>query len=78
MAKQNKDNITTERRIANRIKSLRIERKMSQKQLADACGYSNTTICNIERGGDYKISTLGKIEEVLNCTLFLVPNEDLI
>lgn len=80
MTPQKKENIalTTEQRIANRVKLLRIERKMSQKQLADACGYSNTTICNIERGGDYKISTLHKIEKVLECTLILIPNEDLI
>ena len=67
-----------EERLSNRIRVIRKQRGMMQKELADACGYSNATICNIEKGGDYKVSTLRKIEEVLNCTLVLIPNEDLI
>lgn len=80
MNPQKKENaeMTIEQRIARRMKAIRILRGYSQKELADACGYSNTTICNIERGGDYRISTLHKIEEVLQCTLILIPNEDLI
>lgn len=80
MTTQKKENtaMTTEHRIARRLKSIRILRGMTQKELADACGYSNTTICNIENGGDYKISTLHKIEEVLKCTMLLIHNEDLI
>lgn len=76
MKKEN-ELIATEQRIARRVKSVRISRGLTQRELADACGYSNTTICNIENGGDYKISTLRKIEEVLNVTLVLIPNEDL-
>lgn len=67
----------TEQRIARRVKAIRIERGLTQKELADRCGYSNTTISNIEQGRDYKVSTLRKIEEVLQCTLIVVPNEDL-
>lgn len=80
MTPQKKENtdLTTEQRIARRLKAIRIIRGMTQKELADACGYSNATICNIEKGGDYKISTLHKIEEVLKCTLLLIPNEDLV
>lgn len=80
MTPQKKENaaMSTEQRIARRLKAIRILRGMTQKELADACGYSNTTICNIERGGDYKISTLHKIEEVLKCTLLLIQNEDLV
>ena len=80
MNPQKKENatMTTEMRIARRMKAIRILRGMTQKELADACGYSNATICNIEKGGDYKISTLHKIEEVLQATLILIPNEDLI
>lgn len=80
MIPQNEENIalTTEQRIARRLKAIRILRGMTQKELADACGYSNATICNIEKGGDYKISTLHKIEEVLHATLILIHNEDLI
>ena len=80
MTPQKKENtaMSTEQRIGRRLKAIRILRGFSQKALADACGYSNTTICNIEKGGDYKISTLHKIEEVLQATLIMIPNEDLI
>ena len=80
MTPQKKENtaMSTEQRIGRRLKAIRILRGFSQKALADACGYSNATICNIERGGDYKISTLHKIEEVLQATLIFIPNEDLI
>lgn len=80
MTPQKKENtaMSTEQRIGRRLKAIRILRGMTQKELADACGYSNTTICNIENGGDYKISTLHKIEEVLEATLIFIPNEDLI
>lgn len=80
MTPQKKENtaISTEQRIGRRLKAIRILRGFSQKALADACSYSNTTVCNIERGGDCKLSTLREIEKVLKCTLILVPNEDLI
>ena len=71
------ENLTTQQRIGKKIKYIRKQRGMSQKELADACGYSNTTICYIERGGDYKISTLEKIEEVLRCKLILLLEEDM-
>lgn len=66
-----------QQRIARRVKEVRTLRGLTQKQLAERCGYSNATICNIERGGDYKVSTLQKIEEVLDCKLVLLLNEDL-
>lgn len=72
-----KDNAAIQQRIGRRMKAVRILRGLSQKELAEACGYSNTTICNIERGGDYRVSTLHKIEEILECTLILIPNEDI-
>ena len=80
MTPQNEENIalTTEQRIARRLKAIRILRGLTQKELADACGYSNATICNIEKGGDYKISTLHNIEEVLQATIIMIPNEDLV
>lgn len=70
--------MSVEQRIARRVKAIRILRGLTQKELAERCGYSNATICNIEKGGDYKISTLHKIEQVLECTLIMIPNEDLI
>lgn len=36
--------------IANRLKSLRISKRLSQRQLAASCGVSQPTIANIERG----------------------------
>lgn len=71
--------MSVEVRISRRVKAIRILRGLTQKQLAEKCGYSNATICNIESGhGDYKISTLHQIENALQCTLILIPNEDLI
>ena len=79
MTPQKKENaaMSVEQRIARRVKAIRILRGYTQKELAELCGYSNVTICNIEKGGDYKISTLHKIEQVLQVTLILIPNEDL-
>lgn len=67
-----------EMRLARRIKHRRIDLGMSQATLAEKCGMSNQTICFIEQGkNDFRISTLRRLEEALNCTLVLIPNEDL-
>lgn len=36
--------------IANRLKTLRVEHDLSQRQLADEMGVSNATISRIEKG----------------------------
>lgn len=70
--------LTLEQRIGRRVKAIRVLRGMSQKELADATGMSNSTISFIEQGkSDFRIGTLKEIEKVLNCTLVLIPNEDL-
>lgn len=70
--------MTLEQRLGRRIKAMRALRGISQHELADACHMSNQTISNIENGkSDFRIGTLREIEKVLNCTLLLVPNEDI-
>lgn len=68
-----------EQRIGRRIVAIRSLRKITQKQLAEMAGVSNKTLNQIENGTtDFRVSIIGKIEKVLECTLILVPNEDLI
>lgn len=77
--KADNSKMTVEQRIARRIKAIRTLRGMSQKQLADKCGMSTQTLSNIECGkSDFRIGTLHQIENALQCTLILIPNEDLI
>lgn len=81
MKAQKKENATmsVELRLARRIKAIRVLRGYTQRELADLCGMSNQTLSNIECGkSDFRIGTLKVIEEVLECTLILIPNEDLI
>lgn len=81
MKAQKKENATmsVEQRLARRIKAIRVLRGYTQRELADLCGMSNQTLSNIECGkSDFRIGTLKVIEEVLQCTLILIPNEDLI
>ena len=81
MIPQRKENaeMSVEMRLARRIKAIRILRGYKQKELADLCGMSSQTLSNIECGkSDFRIGTLKTIEEVLQCTLILIPNEDLI
>ena len=81
MIAQKKENaeMSVEVRLARRIKAIRTLRGLSQKELADKCGMSTQTLSNIECGkSDFRIGTLHEIERALECTLLLVPNEDLI
>lgn len=81
MTPQKKENaeMSVEIRLARRIKAIRTLRGLSQKELADKCGMSTQTLSNIECGkSDFRIGTLHEIERALECTLLLVPNEDLI
>ena len=50
-----------------KIKQIRKERKMSLYKLAKATGISYTTLWNIEKGGDVRLSTLERIADVLEC-----------
>lgn len=81
MIPQKKENadMSVEMRLARRIKAIRILRGYNQKELAAKCGMSSQTLSNIECGkSDFRIGTLKTIEEVLQCALILIPNEDLI
>lgn len=71
--------LPTPQRIGKRIVQIRTAREITQKELADMCGISNSTLNKIENGNtDCRISIINRIEKVLECTLILVPNEDLI
>lgn len=66
-------------RIGRRIKAIRTLRGMNQTQLAEATGMSSQTLSRLENGlTDFHLSTIKAIEQVLKCTLLLIPNEDLI
>lgn len=51
-------------KINETIKSLRLERGMSIRQLADATGVSKTTIVNIEQG--YNSASIELVQRVLD------------
>lgn len=62
-----------------RIKELRIEKKMSQEELAEKSNVSRTTISNLENGSDRTVltSTLQRIASALDTTvdkLFFTQN----
>ena len=49
--------------IANRLKSLRVEHDMSQRELAEYMEVSNSTISRIEKGAMPDVETLIKYSE---------------
>ena len=62
-----------------RIKELRIEKKMSQEELAEKSNVSRTTISTLENGSDRTVltSTLQRIASALDTTvdkLFFTQN----
>ncbi len=50
---------------AARLRDLRIERRISRRQLADEAGVNVSQICRVEAGKDAQISTLLKIYDGL-------------
>ncbi len=50
----------------NRLKELRINRGLTQRQLAREAGISNTSLWKIERGGGATPPTLKKLADVLD------------
>ena len=81
MTPQKKENMTytLEERLGRRIKAMLALRGMNQSQLAEATGMSTQTVSLMCNGkADFRMSTLRKIEVALDCTLVLIPNEDLI
>jgi DNA-binding Xre family transcriptional regulator len=64
--------------IADRVAERRVERKLSQRELAELVGTTQSAIARLERGGrPPRNDTLLKIAEALECDLAveLVPRE---
>lgn len=58
-------------KLASSIYLIRVEKKLSQKQLAQKSGVPQPNISQIEKGRDFRVSTLYKIAAALDVT----PNE---
>lgn len=56
--------------IGNKIKQTRLQRKLTQQQIADECGISKSMLSRIENGHKATaVATLSKISECLNVSL---------
>jgi predicted transcriptional regulator len=62
--------------IADKVAARRLEKNLSQRELAERCGTTQSAIARLERGGrPPRIDTLLRIAEALECELVvdLVP-----
>ncbi len=62
--------------IADKVAKRRVEKNLSQRELAELCGTTQSAIARLERGGrPPRIDTLLRIAEALECELIvdLVP-----
>ena len=62
--------------IADNVSARRVEMNLSQRELAELCGTTQSAIARLERGGRApRIDTLLRIAEALDCDLLvdLVP-----
>ena len=62
--------------IADKVSARRVEKNLSQRELAELCGTTQSAIARLERGGRRPhIDTLLRIAEALECELIvdLVP-----
>lgn len=67
------------RKLCNKIKEMRIERRVTQKQLAEALNISVTNMCNIENGKTaVTIQNLIKMKNFYGCEMkdFFIYEED--
>ena len=56
--------------IADKVAERRVSMKMSQRELAELCGTTQSAIARLERGGrPPRIDTLLRIAEALDCVL---------
>jgi predicted transcriptional regulator len=65
-------------RIADKVADRRVQMGMSQRELAELCGTTQSAIARLERGGrPPRIDTLLRIAEALDCELLveLVPHK---
>jgi predicted transcriptional regulator len=63
--------------IADRVAARRVEKNLSQRELAERCGTTQSAIARLERGGrPPRIDTLLRIADALDCELVvqLVPH----
>jgi predicted transcriptional regulator len=59
-------------RIADRVAERRIAMNMSQRELAELCGTTQSAIARLERGGrPPRIDTLLRIADALDCELVI-------
>jgi predicted transcriptional regulator len=64
--------------IADKVADRRVEMGMSQRELAELCGTTQSAIARLERGGrPPRIDTLLRIAEALDCELVveLLPHD---
>lgn len=54
-----------------KIRELRLQKRLTQEELAERAGITRTTICNIENGvqDDIKVKNLKKIADALEVSL---------
>jgi predicted transcriptional regulator len=58
--------------IADRVVERRVEMNLSQRELAELCGTTQSAIARLERGGrPPRIDTLLRIAEALDCELLV-------
>jgi DNA-binding Xre family transcriptional regulator len=64
--------------IADKVAARRLDKNLSQRELAERCGTTQSAIARLERGGrPPRIDTLLRIAEALECELVvdLVPRQ---
>ena len=54
-------------KISERLKEMRKSKGLTQKELADKAGVSESYICQIENGKMVSLNKLDKLAEVLGC-----------
>ena len=54
-------------RVSERLKEMRKSKGLTQKELADKAGVSESYICQIENGKMVSLTKLDKLAEVLGC-----------
>ena len=54
-------------RVSERLKDMRKSKGLTQKELADKAGVSESYICQIENGKMVSLTKLDKLAEVLGC-----------
>ena len=69
-----KINKTTQQYIGKKLRDLREDKKLSQENVADAVGISNTYYAGIERGEENP--TVAVIEEL--CKLYKIKSSDIL